>query len=486
MKYRLLPLFICLFLISPRVSAQQTWGIAGSNYAGVSNVDLNPSLIVSSRLGWDLNLAGFDASLYNNSFYTDPQFVIPLLFKSQINFATANTESPRKLQTADIVIKDNIQPTTFVNINAVIKGPSYMRTNGFSAWALTSSYRAGVSTFNLPRSSVKMAYENLNYPPLENEVLRVEKGIAGGAMSWLELAGSYARNLTEGRKYVLFGGISLKAMIGYNGGYAVSRGTDYMVPYRGNFTAINLNMDYGHAINQKSPGSLTDPKGAGGAMDIGFTIMHKKKGRSTYYGCPMMTRKTLLVSKNYNWKFGMSLIDFGGIMFSQKAIAYSYSNVSYSWDSIQKTKAKTIEEVDQKVYNNFAPYGAAAVKTSFFMWAPTAVSMQLDINYNNLFYMNLSAVQRVVFTDQARLARMNSIAFTPRYETPDLEFSLPIIMNEYRYMNVGAMVRYKSFFIGTDQLASTFGMTTVNGLDLYMGIKLSHFGAHSEPRFRFF
>jgi hypothetical protein len=471
-------------LVSSLAHAQQMWGMMGSNYAGVSNIDLNPSNMVTSRLGWDFNIISFDANLYNNSFYADPQFIFPLFFKDKITFSSSNKNDPEKMKSADVFIKDDIQQSNYVAGNAIVKGPSFMYNNGRYAYAFTSAFRSGMSSFGLPYDAVKLGYQNLDYAPLMNQPLALRNGLEGAGMAWLELGGSYARRLSESRDFLLTGGASLKLLIGYAGGHALSSGINYSVPYAANFTTTNLNMDYSHAVNSdKKPVSIFNPLGIGASMDIGITIMRKKGGKNPFYGCPMLTRKTLASNNvNYKWKLGLSLIDLGGIQFANHAAVYSYSNVAYSWDSVTNVKVKTLAEVDQLLLTRFGPNGDVAVKNAMFIWTPTAISAQFDYNYNDLIFINAAIIQRLVVASQARLARMNSIALTPRYETSGLEIAMPIIVNEYLYPTMGLMVRFKYFFIGTDQLGSTFGITRLNGLDLYMGFKISNFGRNKQPR----
>ena len=479
--------FFCI-LVSFKISAQQSWGIANSNYAGVSNIDLNPSSMVLSKCSWDVNIASVDASILNNSFYSNPQFVFPLFFKPQISFATSNNTNEARVKSSDIVLNDKIQNFTFLNIGANIKGPSFMYSTGFDAFAITTAFRGGVSSFNLPKSIVQTGYENLDGSALYNNSYNIPKNVEGAAMAWIELGGSYARKLSESSNYVYTGGVSLKLLIGYSGGYALSNGVDYTIPYRANFTATNLNMSYGHSINNEDkPISLSNPLGSGTSVDIGFTMMKKKsKKTSQYYSCPRFSNNkaaAYIVSKNYKWKLGVSMVDLGGINFSTNAAAYTYKNVAYSWDTITRIDVKTLKQVDQLIYNNFSGATSATKSNNFFIWTPTAFSGQFDYNINDVFYANLSIVQRLVISTQPRLARMNTLALTPRYEQPDLEIAMPIILNEYMYPNLGLMVRYKYFFIGSDQLGSTLGLTNLYGINLYFGIKINHLGqVFREPK----
>lgn len=479
-KYRKVAILFlfCVLIITTR--AQQSWGLAGSNYAGVSNIDLNPSIMVLSKCSWDFNILSADASLLNNSFYANSQFVFPQFFKQEIKFATSNMSDQTKLQQADVVINDKIQNTTFLNISSTIKGPSFMYSNGTDAFAFTTAFKGGVSAFNLPKSLMQLAYENLNSNSFYSQSFRVDNGVNIAAMSWLEIGGSYARKLDETSSFIYAGGVSLKYLIGLAGGYALSNGIDYLVPYRANFSPTDLNLSYGHSINsEKAPISLSNPLGTGISADIGFTIVRKKNTKSRpYYPCPNLSKgsSTQSAAKNYHWKLGMSLIDLGGITFSTNASQYTYASVASSWDNITRVQPKTLAEIDQLLIDHFNGDKNSIKSSHFFMYTPSAASVQFDYNYNDLFYGNFSMVQRIVMSNEARLARMNTLAFTPRYEKLDFEVAMPLILNEYVYPNLGLMIRYKYFFIGSDQLGSTLGMSSMYGLNLYFGFKIKHVG----------
>ena len=472
---------ICLFCIpNLAANAQQMWGMMGSNYAGVTSVDLNPSSMVLSKCAWDLNVVSFDAGVLNNSFYTNPQFIFKQFTNPNIQFATSNTSNQDRLKAADFVLNNNIQKITFVNLAANVKGPSFMYTNGKDAFAITTALRTGGSAFNLDQSIIRLAYDNLNVPSLNNQLLTMNKGVSGAVMSWLEIGGSYGRKIQETPNFIYTVGGSLKVLVGYASGYVISNGVNYVIPYRANFTATDLNMAYGHSIiSEKSPISLSYPLGHGASVDLGVTIERKKRSKSTFfYACPKLTEKTNLhnIGKDYRWRLGVSIIDIGGISFSTNSAAYTYNNVAYSWDTITLIKATTVDQIDQTIRNNYAANGNLTIEKSYFIWTPTAASVQLDYNFNDLFYTNFSIIQRMVLTSQPHLARMNSIALTPRYETRNFEVAMPIILNEYVFPNIGLMMRYKFFFIGSDQIGSTLGFSSIYGFNVYAGIKINYLG----------
>jgi len=472
---------------SLHLSAQQSWGFINSNYAGVSTVDLNPSAMVFSNLGWDINVLSADVSVLNNSFYNSPKFALPLLFKQQINIGVANTSNVSKLTNDDFIIHANIQTNTFLNLAVNIKGPSVMFTNGNSAFAFTTGFREGTSITGTPKNLTRLAYENLVYGDLYNQSLSVPNGTNIAVMVWSEIGISYAHKLTDDYFSLFSGGISLKFLSGYAGGYAISRGIDYTVPYASNFTGTNLNLDYGHAVhNENNPVMLSNPIGSGISTDLGITYIRKKKPKKgPYYPCPDPTgmSASYVPPRNYKWKLGASLLDVGSISFKTDAVAYSYSSAAFSWDNATNVIPKTLKGIDSLIAIHFVSTNTSSPKNFFQIWLPTALSMQFDYNYNDVIYFNTSFVQRLVLTSDAHLNRMNSIAITPRYETYNFEVAMPIILNEYVYPNLGLMIRYRYFFIGTDQLGSTLGFTDLYGLNVYAGIKISHFGyTRKDPK----
>ena len=61
----------------------------------------------------------------------------------------------------------------------------------------------------------------------------------------------------------------------------------------------------------------------------------------------------------------------------------------------------------------------------------------------------------------------------PRYETEYFEFSVPLTLYDYRFLNLGASVRIGYVTIGTQNIASYFGIGNVKGLDVYVSLKFN-------------
>ena len=107
------------------------------------------------------------------------------------------------------------------------------------------------------------------------------------------------------------------------------------------------------------------------------------------------------------------------------------------------------------------------------MSLPTALSLQFDYNVTDAVFINTTCLQRIALSIGAGVRRMNVLAVSPRYETDQIEIAMPVQLYEYSAPALGLMARYRSVFIGTDQLGSTMGLTKLNGADLYIGFKMT-------------
>ncbi len=62
-------LTLLFLLITLSAKSQEMLGIANSNYAGVTGINLNPSSMVGCRLVYDVNIIGGDLFVENNYVY---------------------------------------------------------------------------------------------------------------------------------------------------------------------------------------------------------------------------------------------------------------------------------------------------------------------------------------------------------------------------------------------------------------------------------
>ncbi len=71
------------------------------------------------------------------------------------------------------------------------------------------------------------------------------------------------------------------------------------------------------------------------------------------------------------------------------------------------------------------------------------------------------------------LRRPAQLALIPRYETKNLEFSVPISLYEYKYLRIGLAARVGFFSIGTEKLGTYLGLGDITGLDFYASVRFN-------------
>jgi hypothetical protein len=105
---------------------------------------------------------------------------------------------------------------------------------------------------------------------------------------------------------------------------------------------------------------------------------------------------------------------------------------------------------------------------------PMAVSLQFDYHFkkHKNLYIGAIWVQPVRF-NMHTMRRPAQIAVIPRYETKNIEVSVPISLYEYRYPRIGLAARFSVLTIGTEKLGTYLGLGDLNGLDIYASIKIN-------------
>jgi hypothetical protein len=175
---------------------------------------------------------------------------------------------------------------------------------------------------------------------------------------------------------------------------------------------------------------------------------------------------------NYRWKAGVSLLDFGAINFNQSAFSTAVSNANLNWYKYDTIFKQDLFQIDS-IFKSYLGSNQVKSSNNFWMILPAALSLQFDYKLNDIFFLNTTFIQRLTPAKLGSLSRMNTIVFSPRFETPNLSFNLPISLIEYKDVNFGAAIRYKYLTIGSDRIAETLGFQTVYGANVYLLLKFN-------------
>ena len=67
------------------------------------------------------------------------------------------------------------------------------------------------------------------------------------------------------------------------------------------------------------------------------------------------------------------------------------------------------------------------------------------------------------------------MAVVPRFEHRWVSFSLPVVLNDWQSLRVGAAARLGWLYLGSDNLGSFFKKQKLTGTDFYIGLKINAF-----------
>jgi hypothetical protein len=460
-----------LGLLATRPAAAQGWlGLAQSNYGGTNNAYLNPSAIADSRHRLYFNLGGASANFYNTYLQLDlPQ-------RPWAKGFTFQREYLQEQLTGD---------TKFGSVSAELRLPSLMLALGpRSAIALTSRVRAFVQFSNVSENLARLARYGLSDAEqlgLADRVL-TDNRFNIDANSFHEFAFTYARTFTPNTTHFFKGGLTVKYLVGLGGGYVHNTGTDYQVYGADSIQLRSPNVSYAYTGDndyyQQSGfgvGTLYGGQrlGRGYGADIGLTY----EWRPDYerYRYPMDGTNLPDDSRNkYRLRLGLALTDLGAVRYQheqyvqQAALANNRTVQLGQLDTISFTNLATLTPTIERLV------GLRERSRQFTSYLPATLRLTADYRLLNHLYAGLLWTQNLLPSRTVGSRSISSLALTPRLEFSRIEVATPVILaNNYRKLQVGAMLRMGPLILGSDNLGGLVGLTAATGADVYFGLGLA-------------
>ena len=456
------------FLFEGPAYSQEMLGVTLGNYSGVNGLLLNPSSMTGAKTYLDINLVALDVFVQNNFLYMNKnEYQLTNFFKSG-NALPSHTELyGTEIRNFYTYANKNVRDG-FVQLR--INGPGAMLVYGNHAFAITTGLRSVVSFKNAPYELANFAYLGLNYVPQHNINYKDNRPFKAGEMAWAEVGVSYAYTFHARNFDKITAGITIRRLFGYTGLYMKGNRVDYVVPNDSTISIHNMNAQFGYSlpIDYDKNGTWNDKlfTGHGFAGDIGVTYTRLSGIYSEDYF-------TTLCSQQYNdylYRLGVALIDIGAIRFNTHSEKYSIDDKSSYWDNVESFKFQDIHQfmdtVSYKFYgNNTASYRG----NSFYMWLPSALSIQFAYHYYKNWYVNATLIYGFDLSP-ASVSRPTEIAITPRYETRGFEANLPVSFYDWNKLRIGLSLRYYYVTIGTEKLGQFFRISNFTGLDLYIAM----------------
>lgn len=423
--------------------AQESMGIANSNYAPTQSVHLNPSSIVDSKVWLDIHLVGVGAFAYNNYFY----------FPQASAWTRPFPEGLDHYKLGNVYRGD---------VNVDVWGPGFTLNLGRHAIGLNTAVRSFTDATRIPAPIAKFIFEGLKYSP-QHDIEFSDKDFKTTSLTWGEIGLSYAAILSRKRKNLFTGGLTVKYLSGINSIALDVASIKYNVQNDSNLYLRPINGKYG--IVQPGFGA-----GQGWSVDVGFTIKKMLDDVDSYTPFSNMSDCSV---KDYKYKLGISVMDVGNIKFNKNTVYQEYHNTSNTWYNYDTAKFTNLGSVDLNMNSNINDGTPQNIRgTSFTTWLPSYASLQFDYNFGNHFFANLTAIQGFRIQAPFGVHRRSTIAITPRYERKRWEISLPVSLHDFRKIQPGIMLRLNNLIIGTDNIIPLIARTDMNGADIYFNLKI--------------
>jgi hypothetical protein len=448
---------------------QEMLGSVFGDYSGINAAATNPALLTGSKTYLDINILTTGVFFKNNWAY------VPKEDKNIWDFINSDTLIPvygKYRYNGVYTYYKNTNKKQF-HQSVRIMGPSAMLQTGNHAFGISVSSRLVSSATNIPWEIPVFIYEGLTYDYLQNINFN-DYNFNFSTLGWTEINASWAYDFKRVYKGKLTFGISGKLLLGHSGAYSVNNNADYVVYDPRNIEFFNYDSEYGFALpldyNTHDP-IYTGPyvKGYGLGADLGLVFTRLKKsfpvsGSRKLCGKPY---------EEYLYRIGISLLDLGGISFNKNAQKHVFDNVSVFWQEFDTVEYHSLnvgmQQLSQAFYGD--PYESKK-SDKISIGLPAAISLQFEGNFYKNAYFSVLWIQSLKFS-QKQVLRPNQLALVPRYENNFFAFSLPLSILNYKYVRLGAAIRFGSLTIGTERLGILLGLTDLDGMDIYLSFKLS-------------
>ena len=257
MDLRAVLIIFIAVLASHLTWSQDNLGIAGSNYAPLNTIYVNPSSIVDSKAYIDINLIGVGAYAHNDFIYLPKESFNFMAFVGtpgqDINY-TYNTGQSRYKVVADVDVR----------------GPSMMFNVKKSAIGFTTAVRSVTDVRGVSEEAINFGLHGWNYEPQLNRQLDL-RNLRVTSLNWAEFGITYGTILLQNQNNdLLTGGVSVKRLIGVAGGGLRIHDWTYEVS---DSSLISHNIDGAYGFNYADPEALGSwNKGQGWGIDVGITF----------------------------------------------------------------------------------------------------------------------------------------------------------------------------------------------------------------------
>lgn len=455
-------LFFCYTSI-----AQNYHALNGSPYAGVTSVYVNPASSTNSFYKWDVSLLGGGI--------TTSQILFQL---NDINLFNPPTNTNDTLAT--------ITPHTRTRYlhNSLGGQALSFRINLGPNRAIAVSFR-GRSYTHINTSKMAFYHDNtLSLQSFLNNNLKLSPLNANMVHSgFTELNLNYSQIISNTNYSKLSAGINFGLLKGVSGAQFFAKD----ITYTQNTNAVTGSTYYtltGGSTGYMFSKNLSDADSVGGSDRDKAKQAYKlaQTGMAFSIGAEFLVKESYdgveLNNRNYDWKFGLSLMDLGFNKYkhTQGSATHRLPIAGSSVDTLFTQELGNIRRLTRlrdSLSNNFSITNR--LNSEFTIATPSRLFLSIDKNLGNHFYVNGTATINL-FTTKAQESgttrELNLFTLTPRFETQLFGFYLPMQFNQQYNFWVGAALKLGPVIVGIHDISffkwGKQGTQTMNGGGYFM------------------
>jgi hypothetical protein len=440
-------------------------GLGFDNYNGSAGAMLNPAFLTNSKVYLDVNLITTDIFTENNIGYFD---------KDSTRFwdlvRMVGNSASRNSDIHIVTYNKNHDAKNFAVISRV-QGPSVMLQTGRQAFALGISMRSVSTGTNIPYQ-LAASHGRLSNPLLVHNHFD-NSNFSTSTLSWAEINLNYAYDLIDRGNTKFSLGVGVKFLFGVAGAYIATRNLNFSVPNSRILNVKNYDGDIGFALpvdynNNNKLNFSPLFKGHGLGLDVGFLYTRLKT-----FSNPGEKRLCAKPYADYVYKFGISIMDIGGIRFKNHTQAHRFDNLQANWQEFDTVQNSSINSTMQMLSTVFYGNPNASLKgTAMYMSLPTTLSIQYDHHFEGNFYLGAYFLQPLRFRLKS-VRQPPLLALIPRYETRVFGASFPVTVYNYEKIRVGATLRFYSITVGTEKLGTFLGIGNLTGMDFFFSVRFN-------------
>lgn len=477
---------VFLFLIfSVQLSKSQVLIGLQSNYSGSRSLSLNPALISTSHLYFDVAIANVGLMFFNDYAYMKSNDVMHAIFSKDHAMPTYiidGRESYFYIYDMKKRKSRNFYESLDLNIISLMYNLNGRQSIGFSLNSRVYSNANNISwemplmmTYGIKGLAAIMSsnQDSIYHDGFESENMKM------ATLEWNEASFSFSSRVYERYNTRMDVGVSVKYLMGYSAlalnvdklDYNVLSDDTIYVNHSEGDAVYSLPIDYQKQFSE-GMGILDKSlkRGNGFALDFGFTYTRKKNARQAR----RYMSSCLIPKIDYYWRFGVSVMDLGFINFNKNVRKnHFYTDERVLFDKYIMENAESFKELTDYMHSVFGGDDTIASHTDrFTIGLPTTIRAHFDYNVKDDFYVSAAIVQPISLFKYSVKATPQ-ILLEPRYESSLFEFSLPLSLKDYKFFSVGAFARIGFLTIGTYNIANYLGIGNANGLDIYVSIKFN-------------